>query len=313
MISVATMMDRTTARWRLSLLLGLLAGTGLADAEPCPPAGYARQQLLELKAAQFNPLPAAQREPLALALLACLANPDPVLRDEIAFESLAALLRSKQISPAAANALLGQLQPQLAADFSDPTGFAKPFAALALAEVARMDRIERFLSEQQWPALLQTASSYVSNVRDYRGFEQSEGWRHGVAHGADLLLQLSLNPRASKADLDPLLNAVAAQVVPAGGHFYIYGESLRLARPVFFIAQRNLHTEQDWSVWLQAISRPAPLSSWEAAFKSQSGLAKRHNTAMFLTMLYTLLQENGTAATRERVLKPLQAALAVVP
>jgi hypothetical protein len=285
---------------------------GLAGAESCPPAGFAKQQLLELKAAQFNPLPAAQREPLALALLACLANPDPVLRDEVAFESLAALMRSKQVSPPAANTLLERLQPQLVVNFPDPTGFAKPFAALALAEVARMDRIERFLTEQQWSALLQAASSYVSSVRDYRGFDPSEGWRHGVAHGADLLLQLSLNPRASKADLDAVLEAVASQVVPAGAHSYIYGEPLRLARPVFFIAQRNVHNEQEWSVWLQAISRPAPLSSWGEAFKSQSGLAKRHNTLLFLSSLYVVVQENAAPATRERMLKPLQAAVAAV-
>jgi len=45
-------------------------------------------QLLELKAAQFRSLPSVQREPLALAVLPCLAAADPVLRDEIAFESL---------------------------------------------------------------------------------------------------------------------------------------------------------------------------------------------------------------------------------
>jgi len=297
----------------LCLVLSVCAWGRIASAEPCPPAGFTKQGLLELKAAQFSTLAAAQREPLALALLACLANPDPQLRDEIAFESLSTLLRSQQVSPQIATVILQQLQPQLAADASDPAGFTKPFAALALAEVARMDRLKQFLSSQQWSGLLQAATRYVSGVRDYRGFDANAGWRHGVAHGADLLLQLSLNPRASKADLDSLLDAIASQVVPAGGHFYIYGESLRLARPFFFIAQRNLHSEQEWRAWLQAISRPDPLSGWEAAFKSQEGLAKRHNTVAFLTSVYLLLQENGTPATRERLFEPLRAALAAVP
>jgi hypothetical protein len=176
-----------------------------------------------------------------------------------------------------------------------------------------MDRIQQFLTALQWSALLHAATRYVSGVRDYRGFDQIEGWRHGVAHGADLLLQLSLNPRATKTDLDSVLAAVAAQVVPAGGHSYIYGEPTRLARATFFVAQRNLHTEQEWSVWLQTITQAAPLSAWSDAFKSQSGLAKRHNTTMFLSSLYVLVQENATPATRERMLKPLQAALAAVP
>ncbi len=122
-----------------------------------------------------------------------------------------------------------------------------------------------------------------------------------------------MNPRASKTDLDALLLAIATQVVPVNAHFYIYGESLRLARPAFFVAQRNLHTEQEWAAWLQAIAEPKPLSAWSEAFQSQSGLAKRHNTVGFLSGLYMLLQENGTPVTRERMLKPLQTALASVP
>lgn len=303
--------SRLTAGLAL-VLVQLLSARGVA-AQTCPPQGFSKQQLQELKAAQLNSLEAARREPFALALLPCLGATDPVLRDDIAFESLSTLMRSQQLSAQTAISILQRLQPQLAADFSDPAGFIKPFAALTLAEVARMDRIERFLSEEQWSVLLQKATSYMSGVRDYRGFDQSEGWRHGVAHGADLLLQLALNPRASKSDLDAVLSAIATQVVPANAHFYIYGEPLRLARPVFFVAQRNLHTEQEWTAWLRAIAEPKPLSAWSEAFKSQSGLAKRHDTVGFLSGLYLLLQENGTPATRERMLKPLQTALASVP
>lgn len=309
-----TRTGRIVAGLRLSVGLGLFGWAQLASAAAtCPPAGFSKQRLSELKAAQFSTLPLAQREPLALSLLECLDNPDPVLRDDIAFESLTTLMRSQQISTAAATTILQRLQPQLAVERSDPTGFIKPFAALTLAEIARMDRIEPFLSPPQWSSLVQAATSYLSSVRDYRGFDANEGWRHGVAHGADLLLQLSLNPRATKADLDAALAAIATQIVPAAGHYYIYGEPLRLARPTFYVAQRTLHTEQEWSAWLQSVTQPAPLSAWNDAFKSQGGLAKRHNTVNFLAALYVLLQENGSTAARERLLVPLQAALAAVP
>ena len=300
----------------LLVTVGLLlstCGAPRVSAEECPPAGFTKERLLELRDTKFNSLAAPQREALAQALLACLGNPDPQLRDAMAFESLATLLRSQQVSAATATSMLQRLQPQLAAGFSDRDGFAQPFAALTLAEVARMDRLKQFLSVEQWSGLLQSAAGYLSAVRDYRGFDSKAGWRHGVAHGADLLLQLGLNPRASKAELDVLLMAIAAQVAPAGDHFYIYGESLRLARPVFYIAQRNLHSEQEWRTWLQSLVQPAPLPSWDEAFKSQAGLAKRHNTVAFLTSLYLLLQENGTPAMRERLLEPLRAGLVAVP
>ena len=108
----------------------------------------------------------------------------------------------------------------LEAGQADRDGFRQPFAALVLAEVARTDRIESWLTPAQRVALVDSAARYVTSVRDYRGFDPKEGWRHGVAHGADLLLQLALNPAVDRAGLDRLLGAVAAQVAPRGALIY---------------------------------------------------------------------------------------------
>ena len=76
--------------------------------------------------------------------------------------------------------LLEQLQ---AAD--DAAGFRKPFAALALSEVARSDRVEPVFTGEQREQLVAAAAAYLGGVRDYRGFSETEGWRHGVAHNGD--------------------------------------------------------------------------------------------------------------------------------
>lgn len=52
-------------------------------------------------------------------------------------------------------------------------------------------------------------------MRDLRGFDAVQGWRHGVAHGADLLLQLALNPALRRVQAEALLAAIASQVLPA--------------------------------------------------------------------------------------------------
>jgi hypothetical protein len=52
-------------------------------------------------------------------------------------------------------------------------------------------------------------------------------------HASDLLLQLAINPAVDKAQLDAILTAIAAQAMPPGDHFYMYGEGERLSRPVF--------------------------------------------------------------------------------
>jgi hypothetical protein len=195
-------------------------------------------------------------------------------------------MRAKQLDLATRTKLLPQLSAMLEPYQADRGGFRQPFAALLLSEVARTDRIEPWLSTAQRTALIDSAVRYVTAVRDYRGFDAKDGWRHGVAHGADLLMQLALNPAVDNAGIDRVLAAVATQIVPAGEHSSIDGEPLRLARPVLYAAQRGRYTSEEWTAWLAKFSDPAPLASWGDAYRSRAGLARRHNLLAFLDALY---------------------------
>jgi hypothetical protein len=282
-------MNRTAAA---SLALaGILFSTNLAAA--CPPTGMSREQLLELQAREFAVADNARRQALALDLVPCLGSADPALRDEIAFEALAAWMRGKQLTATTVDAIRDRLVPQLAADFPDPTGVERPFAVLVLAEVVRVDRVEPFMTDGQLQQLVDASTRYLQSVRDYRGFDEHEGWRHGVAHSSDLMLQLAVNPRTSKAQLDQMLAAIASQIAPTGEHFYVYGEGNRLAQAVFYIAKRKLHTADEWTKWFEQVAAPAPLAKWADAWTSQRGLAKHHNTMAFLSALYVYVRESG--------------------
>jgi len=293
-------------------LLAILGDAARAN-ERCPPAGYTRDQLFELKARQFAIEDDRVRNALAIALLPCLADPDPQLRDGVAYEALVAWLRNERIKQPTVDAVRQALLPQLAVDYPDPTGVARPFAALALAEVARMDRIKLFMTSAQRDELLRAATSFLRTVSDYRGFDSQVGWRHGVAHGADLLMQLALHPSATKRDLDAILDALGAQIAPRGEHSYIYGEGNRLARPVFYIAQRGTHAEAEWREWLTQHVAPRPFKDWSETFQSQAGLSKRHNTAAFLGALFVYVQTSGNPKAQAALLPPLLNAMKQVP
>ena len=283
-------MNRTVAA---TLALAGLVVTASAHSQTCPPAGMTREQLLELKSHEFKLSDSARRQDLALDLVACLGSPDPILRDGVAFEALAAWMRDKQLSSATVGTIRDRLVAQLAPNYPDPTGVKRPFAALVLAEVARVDRVEQFMTDQQLQQLVDAGTRYLQSVRDYRGFDEREGWRHGVAHSSDLMLQLAVNPRTTKAQLDQMLGAIASQIAPAGEHFYIYGEDDRLAQAVFYIAKRKLHTADEWRKWLEQVAAPAPLAKWADAWTSQRGIAKHQNTWAFLTTLYVYVRESG--------------------
>jgi hypothetical protein len=199
------------------------------------------------------------------------------LRDGLAFEALYTWMRASALQLATIRTLAARLTPELrAAD--DAAGFRKPFVALVLAEVARADRIAPVLETAARKALVDGAVHYLTAVTDYRGFDPREGWRHGVAHGADLVLQLGGNPQVSAADLRRLLGAVAAQIAPPRAVSYTFGEPERLARAVAFIHRRGALDEPFWDQWFAAAGTPPP----PEAYRSAEGLARRHNTVAFL-------------------------------
>ena len=287
---------------RRSIAMLLLAASGAAFGG-CPPDGMPTAALQQLKATHWNVPDDAHRQRLALGLLDCLASPDPLLRDELAFEALQSWMRGERLDLATVHTIRTTLLTRLSGP--DREGFGAPFAALVLAEVARIDRRKPFLTPAERHALVQAGAAFLDTVSDYRGFDAREGWRHGVAHGADLMLQLSLNDALARDDMLRMLEAIARQVAPASAHFYIYGEGERLMAPVFYLARRDTLGEADWDAWFTRL-----LARYDSkAPTTQASLALRHNLNGFLLPLYASLQENPDTGRRARMLPAVTKAL----
>lgn len=283
----------------LAAWLCLLPVTAMVQAQgPCPPATHDKAALEALKSNAFAVPDAARKRALAQDLVACLGSADPALRDGIAFEALSAWMRAGDFDPTTLRGLRDALYALLDGEAGE--GYARPFAALVLSEVARTDRIAPWMSAQERDLMVDKAAGYVASVRDYRGYDDAQGWRHGVAHGADWLMQLALHPALDRAQADRILSAVATQAVPASAHAYVYGEPGRLARPVLFVAQRALLSDADWRAWFAAL--PPKLGDAALAYKDSGWLARRHDLMAFLTALY--VDADGSADAGIRALKP---------
>jgi hypothetical protein len=277
-------------KYYLFVLLGLVAAP-VFSADPCVPPGYTISSLLQIKQSGFVVENDRQRNALAIALLGCLANPNPALRDGMAYEGVATWLRSGSLGAETIDVLYESLSRQITGA-ADTHGFQQPFAALLLSEVARTDRIEPAFTLERRAELVALAADYLQGVRDYRGFSETEGWRHGVAHGSDLVLQLVLNPNIDAGQIQHLMAAVAVQVAPAGEVFYHYGEPERLARAVFYAWRRGVVENAAWLEWFESLSA----GDWGASFSSQAGLARRHNTLAFLLVMHLNATAAGDAA-----------------
>lgn len=272
---------RTCKIWTLAALLAAAAWTVPALAA-CPPDGQSLDSLKQLKALQFRTSDANDQKQLAMGLLDCLADPDPQLRDDLAYQALSTWLRANAFDADTLRAMRDALYAQL--DGDDPAGFRKPYAALVLSEVARNDRIKPWMSDEERSAMVEKAASFLEGVSDYRAFDDKEGWRHGVAHGADWIWQIALNPALTKEQADRLLVALASQIVPDAAPSYAAGEPGRLARPILAIAHHGFYTQKDWDTWLgkliEHIGDPA------LAWNDSHWLARRHDLMAFLLSAY---------------------------
>jgi hypothetical protein len=280
------------------LCLALSSAVGAQPAAPpkkfsassgCAPSDMAFWR--SLKERKGVPEPGQSVEALAPVLVSCLGSTDPELRDGVAYELLTSWMRSGALSDEALRpltvTLVGQLSDGLGQTGKD-TVFRRAFSALVLSEVMRRDNLKPFLSPEAFNQVLTSATHYLESERDLRGFSDKQGWAHGVAHAADLLWRFAMSPRLEQPGLEQLLQAVATKAAPPE-HAYIHNESDRLARAVVFILRRGLVPPASFARWLEAVTIPQGMKSWDEAFRSEAGLARLHNTKQFVRALHSML------------------------
>jgi hypothetical protein len=272
--------------------------------------------LLAIAAPSFaQPCPdvrnASDRHASALRLVKCLGDPDPKVRDALAFEGLSSVMRSGVLEQRTLSELKAGLLEQMRRP--DSSAILRSFSALTLSEVARTDRLKAWMTDADRQELIDAAAGFLSGISDYRAFSNQEGFVHAVAHGADFALQLALNRAVAKPQLTTLLTALSTQIAPGDpGVAYWAGEPDRLARAVVFIAQRKLHTDAEWKAWFQTVMNPKPLPSWDVAFTSENGIRKRHNVRAFLLSVFATAITSEDAGIKQ-LTGPVRESLKQVP
>ncbi|HHL42834.1 MAG TPA: DUF2785 domain-containing protein, partial [Hellea balneolensis] len=253
--------------------------------------GQTLADMTALKMGGYTDLPQVALDQIALNIVPCIGHPNPEIRDGLVYETYAQFLRKDALSTDTKIKLFKDILAQFSTP-EDPTSFTRPFAALDLSELVRADRIHAYLSDEQRENLVNATAGYLTKITDYRGFSDTEGWRHGIAHASDLVLQMTLNPKINDQQIETLRAALSTQIAPDSGHAYIHGESERLARPILYMARRGTFTAKNWQDWTKTLIDPAPFSSWNDMYTSEKGLAKLHNTKALLNTLYINANES---------------------
>lgn len=264
----------------------------------------AKQELKSVKSAGWKLDDDGKRQSLALTAADCLGTADTELRDELAFEGLSAWMRGEKLSVPTLTSLRVKMLNAVQAPAAEESSFLRPFAILTLAELVRVDRKKPYLSAQERIDIVNAGSHYLTNLRDYRGFDAKDGWRHGIAHSADLMLQLAMNPAIEKTQHEAMLAAISSQIAPST-HFYQYGEGVRLMTSVFFLAKTSSFNKRDWDLWFNKLMD----NSLQPGPYTQARLAQRHNVSAFLLPLYFSVRESTDISIKENLLPALREAL----
>jgi len=221
-------------------------------------------------------------------LLSYLGSTDPFLRDEVAFEVLAAwIVRDRRYSPAEMRTLGDQLAHNLKAGLGEQDTdsiFLRSYSALVLDKVIEADNWHTCLEAADIRRWMEEGLAYIVAERDLRGHVPGQGWAHAIAHAADLLWVLAQSRHTGARDLERILDAIAKRITMPVDHVYLYNEDQRLAYAAMAVLQRDLLDVPTLDMWLGRMARPG--SDWQQAFLSPTSASAYHNTITFLHSLY---------------------------
>jgi len=306
-------------RWRAeavglivaAAMAGVTAGAGQARLQPPVDRAF----WLSIRDHDFSVPEGHRAGDLLLALDPLLASPDPVLRDEIGYTVAARwVYRQRRLTPDELRRLTAHWRTNLGRGLGErgtDSVFLRSFSALDLSVVAALDLEAPFLPPAEFNALLDDALSYFAHERDGRGYDQSKGWMHAVAHTSDLLKFLARSPKLPDGGQRRLLEAVAGKL-SATGAVFVWGEQERIAAVVASIVRRGDFDAEGFGQWLEQFPAAAKALWANGPAIDPSQFAAVRNASDVLLNLHAMLALDatpspGAAGARDRVLKTLAA------
>ncbi|HEU4514050.1 MAG TPA: DUF2785 domain-containing protein [Nocardioidaceae bacterium] len=196
---------------------------------------------------------------LTTELTAMLGDPDPSVRDGIAYPTLAAWILDgvyDELLEGLGDGMAAGLAVGLGEDGTD-TVFRRSFSVLVLAECIERDNSQHLVSANTMVSWGDRIASWFVRERDLRGWVAGKGWAHAMAHGADAIATLAASEAMGRLELTVLLDVIADRLLLPTEHFLDHGETDRLARATMRILRRDLVALDVLEPWLARLGQSA--------------------------------------------------------
>lgn len=229
---------------------------------------------------------------LTTELVQMIGDPDPDVRDGIAYPVLATWVEEGVYDDLLAgfgDGVSEGLFTGLGEDVTDSV-LRRSFSALLLAEAVLRDTKTKVVHSDAIFRWGDRAASWFVRERDLRGFVEGRGWAHAVAHGADLIGALARSHHFGRLELTVLLDVVADRLLTPTTYRLHHGEDDRLAFAVMVVLHRNqvgIDVLEPWIERLAAALVAPKMDDHETAPEWPTPVAG--NTRAFLRSLHLLL------------------------
>jgi hypothetical protein len=229
---------------------------------------------------------------LTTELVSMLGDPDPQVRDAIAYPTLATWLREGVYDDLLAgfgDGISEGLFTGLGQDGTDSV-LRRSFSALLLAETVLRDQVARAVHSDAIFRWGDRAASWFVRERDLRGYITGQGWAHAVAHGADLIAALARSPHFGRLELTVLLDVVADRLLTPTAYRLVHGEDDRLAFAIMAVLHRNQLGIDVLEPWIERLAAGVvPPERVDSEPSPEWPTPAGGNTAAFLRALHLQL------------------------
>ncbi|WP_205856775.1 DUF2785 domain-containing protein [Phytoactinopolyspora endophytica] len=192
---------------------------------------------------------------LTTELVAMLGEPDPHVRDGIAYSVL-----HTWISEGVYDHLLSGLGDGLAYGLRESGGddeetvLRRSYSALTLGAVVARDNLIYSLSPTVVLTWADYAVAWFLGEEDLRGWEPDVGWVHAITHGADLIATLTASRHLGTDELTVLLDVIAERLLKPTEQRFSGMEDERLAFATMSLLHRDLVPTETVEAWLERLA-----------------------------------------------------------
>lgn len=188
-----------------------------------------------------------------------LGDPDPAVRDGIAFPTIATWIDEgvyDDLLVGLGDGMCHGLDIGLGLA-EDDTVFRRSVSALVLTECIDRSTATGLGGRDVVLRWGDRVMGWLAREQDLRGFVAGKGWAHTIAHGADALGALARSPYFGRLELTVVLDVIADRLLQPTEAFLVCGEVDRLAFATMHLLRRNVLELDVLEPWVARLAQGA--------------------------------------------------------